>query len=189
MDLYEVIRGRRAIRRYRPEAVQSELIHRILTAAEWAPSGRNEQAREYLVVSGEKFRQMAAAYYQAAEIYTREWKDQSRRPPFLAFARNFGGAPLIVVVLTELRADPLERKMVLESASAAMQNLHLAAFAEGLGSCWMTGPLQNESVIREILGIPEEKEIVALMPVGYPAETPRPPSRRDPELSVKVRWV
>ncbi|MDD3023970.1 MAG: nitroreductase family protein, partial [Syntrophomonadaceae bacterium] len=67
--------------------------------------------------------------------------------------------------------------------------LLLAACAEGLGTCWMTGPLQDEAGIRKILDIGDDKELVALTPIGYPDMTPAAPDRVDPELKAKIRWV
>jgi nitroreductase len=79
--------------------------------------------------------------------------------------------------------------MVLESVAASFQNLLLAATAEHLGTCWMTGPLAKQKDIHAILDIPETKEIAAVTPVGYPDERPNPVSRKDAALQEKVRWV
>lgn len=87
------------------------------------------------------------------------------------------------------RYSPALRKANLESASAAMENLLLAATALGLGTCWMTGPLRDEQALRGILAIPEVKEIVAVTPLGYPQGTPNDQPRLDPALKQKVWWV
>jgi nitroreductase len=65
----------------------------------------------------------------------------------------------------------------------------LAATALGLGSCWMTGPLEGEKYLHMVLEIPDNKEIVAISPIGYPAATPKPRLRLDPDLTRKVRWL
>jgi len=189
MDFYEVIHSRRAIRKYKADMVPRETILKILDAANWAPSGMNMQQWEFIVVSGEKKKEMGESYGRFAEVYTADWEDAARKAAFLQFARSFGGAPIIVVALTSGSKDETTRKMHLESVSAAFENLLLAACAEGLGSCWMTGPLRDEASIRRILEIPEDREIVALTPIGYPDMKAEPPARLDPELKNKVRWV
>lgn len=188
MEFFEVVHRRRSIRRYKPDPVPKETLLKILDAANWAPSGMNRQQWEFIVVSGEKKKEMGESYGKVAEAYTAKWEPE-RRQRFLEFARTYGGAPVVVVALTPASDQPGIRKMNLESVSAAMENLLLAACPEGLGSCWMTGPLMDEEGLRRILDIPPEKEIVAVTPLGYAAETPAPPPRQDPELKTKVRWV
>ncbi|HOV43167.1 MAG TPA: nitroreductase family protein [Syntrophothermus lipocalidus] len=189
MEFYEVIHSRRAVRQYRPDPVPKEVLQRILDAANWAPSGMNRQQWYFVVASGEKKKALGASYAKIAERYTARWDDAERRKQFIEFAQTYGGAPVVIVALTDAAGDPATRKMNLESVSAAFENLLLAACAEGLGSCWMTGPLQDEASLRQILNIPDDKEIVAVTPIGYPAFQPPAPPRLDPELKEKVLWV
>lgn len=189
MDFYEVVYSRRAIRKYKPDMVPRKTLLKIFNAANWAPSGMNMQQWEFIVVAGPKKDQMGESYARFAEIYTADWEDQARKEMFLKFARDFGGSPLLIVALTKASKQDSMRKMHLESVSASFENLLLAACAEGLGSCWMTGPLQDEASIREILDIGDDKEIVALTPLGYPDMSPVAPERVDPELKSKIIWV
>lgn len=189
MDFYEVIHSRRAIRKYKADMVPRETILKILDAANWAPSGKNMQQWEFIIVSGEKKKTLGEMYGRFAEIYTADWKDEAGKASFMQFAASYGGAPIIIVALTEASEHDVIRKMNLESVSAAFQNLLLAACAEGLGTCWMTGPLNDEADIRRILDIPADREIVALTPLGYPDMKAEPPARIDPELKNKLRWV
>lgn len=188
MEFYEVIHTRRAIRQYNSDPVPREILMKILDAANWAPSGMNLQQWEFIVVTGAKVKELGQSYAKIGEAYTADWEEQ-RRNMFLTFARDFGGAPVLIYALTEAAEQPTIRKMHLESVSAAFANLLLAARAEGLGSCWMTGPLQDEPAIRRMLEIPADKEIVAITPIGYPAMNPPPPERLDPELKNKIRWI
>ena len=188
MEFFEVIKNRRAVRKFKPDVVSKEDIIKILDAGNWAPSGRNMQQWEFIVVSGEKKSEIGESYAAIAAGYTADW-EASARESFIRYAKTYGGAPYIIVVLTDTSEVPGIRKMHLESGSAAMENIVLAARALGLGTCWMTGPLQDEKSLRRILDIPEDKEIVAVTPLGYPVEFPPAPDRIDPELSQKVRWV
>lgn len=188
MEFFDVVRSRRAVRAYKPDPVDKEDVLKILEAANWAPSGMNKQQWEFLVVTGEKKAELGVSYKIIAEKYTRDWEEAAKQN-FINYAATYGGAPVVIVVLTEASTVDGIRKMHLQSASAAMENLVLAARALGLGTCWMTGPLQDEKNIRAVLNIPEECEIVCVTPLGYPAEEPEPPARLDPDLSQKVRWL
>ncbi|MGE5454684.1 MAG: nitroreductase family protein, partial [Methylocystaceae bacterium] len=160
MDFFEVVYNRRSVRQFRSDPVDKEVVLKILDAANWAPTGMRMQQWEFIVVTGEKKQQLGDSYGIIGEAYAKDW-DQASRDAFVEYARTYGGAPMIVVVLTEASDISPIRKMHLESASAAMENLVLAARALELGTCWMTGPLQDNETIRNILDIPMDKEIVA----------------------------
>ncbi len=182
------------MRQYRPDTVKKEDVHAVLDAANWAPSGMNRQPWEFVVVTGKKIREMGVSYQKVSEEYTKNWnlspmRGSLTREEFIRFAGTYGDAPVVIVVLTDTNDSPDLRKANLESASAAMENLLLAATALGLGTCWMTGPLRDEKVLRNLLAIPDDKEIVAITPLGYPQGMPKDQPRLDPELERKVRWV
>lgn len=107
----------------------------------------------------------------------------------MAYARTYGGAPLIIVVLAAADPNPMANKMHLETGCAAMENIMLAATALGLGTCWMTGPLQDEATLRTVLEIPESQQIVAVTPLGHPLAWPDPPQFPEPDFTRKIRWV
>jgi len=195
MDVFEAIRTRRAVRRYRHDPVSREDIRTILDAANRAPSAMNRQQWEFVVVTGKKIGEMGESFKKIIEEYTKDWQasrmrgSSFTREEFVRFAETYGGAPVVIVVLTDIADTRDFQRANLESASAAMQNLLLAATALGLRTCWMTGPLQDEKALRRILEIPKEKEIVAVTPLGYAAEKPEEPPRLDPALDRKVHWV
>jgi len=195
MELFEAIHARRAVRKYRPGPVPEEEIKMILDAANQAPSAMNLQQWEFVVVTRkETIHQMGASYRAIVEEFTRNWdpsplRGSLSREEFVRFAESYGGAPVVIVVLTDTADAENFRKANLESASAATENLLLAATALGLGTCWMTGPLQDGKALRRILAIPDTKELVAVTPLGYPDVVPPAPARIDPDLVQKVRWV
>jgi nitroreductase len=194
MNVIEAIHQRRAVRQYRPDPVKNEDIRTVLDAANWAPSAMNRQQWEFVVVTGKKLLEMGVSYRAIIEEYTKNWdpsplRGSLTREEFIRFAGSYGGAPVVIVVLTDTDENPDLRKANIESASAAMENLLLAATAVGLGTCWMTGPLRGEAALRRILAIPDNKEIVAVTPLGYPQGVPKAQPRLDPALERKVRWV
>jgi nitroreductase len=194
LEFFEVINKRRSIRKYKPDPVNKEDILRILDTANWAPSALDLQPWEFLVVSGDRKNKLGNNYGKIVDDYTKDWdaapdKAFMPRNEFIQFANVYGGAPVILVVLTEASNDPNYQKAYLESSSAAMENILLAATALGLGGCWMLGPLEDEKYLRQMLEIPNNKEIVALTPLGYPAVIPKPRPRKDPDLTQKVTWL
>jgi len=195
MELFEAIRSRRAVRQYRSDPVRKEDILTIIDAANRAPSAMNLQQWEFIVVTDrDTLRKMGASYRAIVGEFTRNWdpspmRGSLSREEFIRFAESYGGAPAVIVALTDAADNDDLRRANLESASAAMENLLLAATALGLGTCWMTGPLRDEKALRRILAVPDDRELVAVTPLGYPAEIPPTPARVDPELRQKVRWV
>jgi nitroreductase len=194
MDVTEAIKKRRAVRQYRPDPVSRAEILAVLDAANHAPSGINRQPWEFVVVTGKKIAEMGASYRSTLDEYLAYWdqspmRDFITRDGFIRFSETFGGAPVVIVVLIPIDEKTNLRKADLESASAALENLLLAATALGLGTCWMTGPLRDEKTLRRILSIPDDREIVAVTPLGYPAKVPAAPPRVDPTLERKVRWA
>lgn len=191
MNLYQAIRERRSIRKFKADLVPRNLVLKVLDAANWAPSGVNLQQWKFYVVAGEKRDQIAASYGKLTEKnYPPAAERTAQQTEFLNWAKTYGGAPLIIVATMPYDAEqPRRYKMHLESVSAAFQNLLLAAHAEGLGTCWMTGPLGDEATLNSILDLPKNEEIVALTPLGYPDQVVEDKPRHDPSLTEKVVWV
>ena len=172
MDLEEAIRKRRSVRAFRRETVSDKVLDEILELANWAPSAGNLQARDFVVVRQESTR---AALARAA-------LDQ----PCLA------EAPIVVVVCANARrigeygARGRDLYMI-QDAAAATQNLLLAAHAAGLGTVWIGA--FDEGGVRQILGLPPAVRPLALIPLGYPAEAPKPPDRLPhTEVVHRERW-
>jgi nitroreductase len=162
MDVLEAIKGRRSIRAFKSQNVSAEIIEKLVDAARWAPSAGNIQPWEFIIVRKPEIKRRLA---EAAlgETFIEE-------------------APVVIVVCAnENRSSQgygIRGKTLycIQDTAAAIQNIHLAAYSLGLGTCWI-GAFREEEA-REILNIPHEVRPVAIIPVGYPAESPSPPSRR-----------
>jgi nitroreductase len=76
----------------------------------------------------------------------------------------------------------------LSDSAAAIENLLLAAWDKGLGTCWLTGPLKARAdQIAVFLGVPQDRELVAIVTLGYPDhQTPMPPKK---DIAQKTRWI
>ncbi|UCH77878.1 MAG: nitroreductase family protein [Candidatus Coatesbacteria bacterium] len=169
MEVFETIRTRRSIRRFRPDPLSRAQIERLLEAARWAPSAGNLQPWIFVVVTSPEVRaELAAAAY-----------DQE----FVA------EAPAVVGVAAALAATAPyggrgRELYCLQDTAAAVQNVLLAAHEMGLGTCWVGA--FDEAAVARALGLGAEERPVALIPVGLPAQSGRSGRR---ELSDVVRWI
>lgn len=180
-NIFEAITGRRSIRKYKADPVSRELVIKLVEAANWAPSGMNEQAWTFYAVAGDKVEALREIGRQVINL--RMPPEAERTEEQKAFAHwygTLGEAPVAIVACCPKSEDAPRRKMLLESAAAAFQNLLLAAAAEGLGTCWMTGLLAKQDQIYQMLDIPADKEIVAITPLGFPEGQPEAPVRKLP---------
>jgi len=165
MDVFEAIRARRSVRRFKPDEVPDELVDKVLEAARWAPSAGNCQGRDLIVVrdAGVKRELCEAALNQ----------------------RFIEDAPLNIVVCANARRSAQRygyrgRELYcLLDAAASAQNILLAVHAVGLGACWIGA--FNDGRVKNALNLPEWLRPVAIIPVGYPDETPW----TTPRLSLK----
>jgi nitroreductase len=158
MDFMSVVRKRRSIRRYQDQRVEPAKVETLVEAALRAPSSRGTNSWRFIVVDDPA---MLEKLSRAREAGSGQLKN----------------APLAIVVC----ANPEESSVWVEDASIAGAFLLLAAEALGLGGCWiqvrerMHGEGKtSEAYIAEILGIPKEIRVEAIISLGYPAETKKP---------------
>jgi len=173
MDIFEVIRERRSIRKYRQTPVEAEKLEQVLEAARRAPSWKNGQCWRFLVVDDPQRR---AALLQAFP---------EENPGYRAIAT----APLAIVVCADPAESGVENGIAyyIADAAIAFEHLCLAAHALGLGSCWMGW--FDEGAIRAALGIPETIRVIGITPLGYPDQEPKPrPRKALAEIVFYNRW-
>ncbi len=174
MELYEVLKTRRSVRKYRPDPVPEDKLRRILEAARVAPSWSNLQCWKFIIVRDSGRRA------ELAESMPE--KNPARR----AVGET---APLVLV----LCANPSEsgrqdgKDYYLLDAGLAMQQLMLAAHAEELGTCWVAW--FDENRVRESCSVPPEHRVVALTPLGYPEKQPSEKPRKElGEIVCSEKW-
>ncbi len=188
MDIFTAIRERRSCRNYLNRPVEEEKLQAILEAGRWAPSVMNLQPwRFYVVRSPERKDRLKAACYETLQkiFQASNWKWVSK------FSLEFmTEAPIIIVVAgdpSRTGADqflPGRGTGYAFSCCAAVQNIHLAAHARGLGSLWFT--LYETDRVKQILNIPPELDVVSLIVLGYPVEPATPAKRKPLEEMVTI---
>lgn len=180
MDLYEAIKGRRSIRRFKPDPVPMEVLERIFEMAIWAPSGMNLQNWHFVVITGERKEALVGLASKGYDYIEPVLKEVfADKLPVVESTKKFfkrlGGAPVLALAYYEPTKERPETSI--QSVAAAIQNLLLSAYSEGLGACWMTGPVHVADQINEFLSI-RNKVLVAIIPIGYPDESPPFPKRK-----------
>jgi nitroreductase len=187
MDLYEAIHNRRSHRLYRPEMPPREALERVVDAGLWAPSGMNTQCWDIAVLAGKPRDELVGlinlSIAKIVPIMQQTGVTEKSQQRVVAFFKNLGGAPVIIAV-TIWKWDDAPGAGNFQSGSAMMQNMLLAAHAEGLGTCWMTAGSLVEKEVLEYLG-KTDQQLLAITPIGYSAKEPPVVPRKPRE----VRWL
>ena len=197
IGLFEAIYTQRALRRLKPDPVPDELLHKVIEAATKAPSGSNAQDWRFLVIRDPGIKEKVAQFYKRAwdEIFGA----RAARPEQLGnrirssaqhLAEHMAEAPVLILVCVQHHGGP-SRMVRGASIYPAVQNLLLAARGLGLGSVLTTLHKRYEDEIKRLLGIPENVETAALLPLGLPSPGVKyGPNKRKPvqEVTYYNQW-
>jgi 5,6-dimethylbenzimidazole synthase len=189
MDVFEAMEERRSCRNFLPDPVDEDTLLKILRAGAWAPSPMNAQPWEFVVVTNDEvkgalFSEADARRKWGLEVSGWKWLEGYR----VDFLKS---APVIIAVVGDPKKTGLDSFLqeggvgYQHACAAAIQNIHLAAHASGLGSLWFT--LFDRKEVRKILEIPEDKTPLALICLGKPAKVPPHIPRK--EVAEKARFL
>lgn len=171
MELLELMKQRRSIRKYTEERICTEDLEKILQAGMLSASGRSRQPWEFIVVREKAtLEQMVACRTSGAQMLE--------------------GADTAIVVI----ADPEKTDVWVEDCSIVMANMHLMAHSLGIGSCWIQGRLREakdgrltEEYLRSILNYPENYKLQAILSLGMPNEQKAPTELENLPVE-KIHW-
>ena len=149
MSIVDSILSRRSVRKYENKEIPQEVINQILEAGRHAPSAVNKQPIRFVVVKdGEIAKNFSSA------LFNRFIKDAS----------------MVIVGCANVKSL-LTGKWAIIDTTIALQNMVIAAWSLGVGSCWIGA--FDEGKVKQLLKIPEKWKVVALVTFGYPAEQPK----------------
>ncbi len=188
MLLEEAIQGRRSIGRVKMDPVPREEIEKLLDAAVWAPSHFNTQPWKFIVMSGEGRSALGNGYAKVAaaqlpDLSGEELEDRLAKERTKAFR-----SPVVIAAVCSPSDDP--RAVLAEEIAAAhcaVQNLLLAAHANGLGAVWRSGDPMYHPAMKEAFSLSEAEQLVGLLFIGYPDMT-APAAKRTPAAE-KTVWL
>lgn len=187
MDTLEAIAQRRSVRKYADRPISEADLDTILRSALAAPSGLNLQPWYFVAVkSPKKRRELLQVMDEVSTKIAGELEQRFAKHPEVAaetrqFIRTLGNAPVILLAFM-LKDDYQDKKTVLQSVSAAVENALLAARSLGIGSCWLTAAEQTgyNDAIRDRFA-PGKGDMVAMVSLGWPESEnwPRAVARKD----------
>ena len=141
MNVYECLKDRRTVRAFKPTHVPEETLTKILDAARWAPSSRNQQPWHLVVVKNrETLRQLGQIASTGAFI---------------------AESPLAIAVVMD-HADQPEM-----DSGRALQQMEIMAWSEGLGTCFVTLTDDEREKVLRLLKIPADMDLITVLPFGY----------------------
>jgi nitroreductase len=196
-DLAELIKSRRSIRAWQDKPVPEDILLQAIELATWAPNAGNSQNWHfYLILNRKTINNIADAVQANAQIAA-SWPEAQKSDitgGYLQRVALFRSAPAAITVAVKQYSSPIDQLLAVrekidpaarqmrewrntanskvQSVSSAIANLLLVLHQMGLGALWMTGPMQAKGDIEKILNVPDGEDLIAFIPVGYPAESP-----------------
>ncbi len=190
MDIFKIIKSRKTVRKYTDKPIRAKVLNKIVEAGIWGPSVHGMQPWEFIIIKNSK----------TIDLLSKEIRQKADRI-FVGYnfilrsaATTISNANVLIAIYNRANVQKVMGKMgrryqttaratEMQSIAAAIQNMILAAEVQGIGSCWMTLPLLCEKQINKIVNT--EKELVALLTLGYPSQKTKRSKRKDEKISVR----
>lgn len=146
-QVLELIKSRRSVRRFGNEPVSDQALAQVLEAGRWAPSGMNNQPWRFVVV--------------------RDPAVKDRLAPLTRYGKVIQGASVLICCFSHLPSMYNQIKDH-QSIGACLQNMLLMAHGAGLGAVWLGEILKSAVQVRQVLGLGQEMELMAVLALGHP---------------------
>jgi nitroreductase len=198
-DLEKLIKGRRSVRQWKKQEVPDELLRKAVELATWAPNGGNYQGWRFVIVKKkETIEKMANAVQSVADKIASwpeamSWQEEVNR--YRKNASFFRNAPVCIGVFSGGYQSPMDKVLVaresfdreakeilgfrksaptaIQSGAAAVTTMLLVFHQMGLGAVWLVSPIQAKKEIEAILKVSSNMDLICLIAVGYPDESPQ----------------
>ncbi|MFO7662653.1 MAG: nitroreductase [Chloroflexota bacterium] len=169
----DAIRSRRSISKFLPEPVPIADLKQVLAAGTWAPNHHLNEPWRFIII-GPHVRQRLAERYADLRVERIPVEAVDRRLRVREEnIRKFTGIPVIVAVATMQKGDEQQRREDYAATCCAMQNIQLAAWAEGIGMKWSTNAITRDLLAYELLELdPQRFYIIGFLYAGFPADVP-----------------
>ncbi|MBI5100116.1 MAG: nitroreductase [Nitrospirae bacterium] len=166
MDIFEIIKTRRSIRKFSDEPVSDEIIDKIIEAGTWAPSGLNNQPWKFAIIRNNELKTKISTLTRYYRIV-------------------LNANTLIAVFLDN--SLTYDRTKDCQAIGACIQNMLLAIHSIGLGAVWLGEILKNKDKVLELLVGSRELELMAIIAFGHPAEKGGKGMRKDAAQTIIIR--
>jgi len=198
-DLENLIKGRRSVRQWKKQEVPDEFLKKAVELATWAPNGGNYQGWRFIIVKQKEMIEKLANAVQSVADKIASWpeavswqEDVDRYRKNASFFRN---APVCIGVFSGVYQSPMDKVLIaresfdreakeilgfrrsaptaVQSVAAAVTTMLLVFQQMGLGAVWLVSPIQAKKEIEAILKVPSNIDLICLIAVGYPDESPQ----------------
>ncbi len=163
MDIFELIRTRRSIRKFTDKPVPDNIIETTIEAGTWAPSGKNNQPWKFAVIKDRELKAEVSGLTHYSKIVL--------------------SANALIAVFLDNSAS-YDRTKDSQAIGACIQNMLLYIHSSGLGAVWLGEILKNKDKILTLVNGPEDYELMAVIAIGYPAEEKGEGHRNTPAKSI-----
>jgi len=157
LNIIDIIKSRRSIRKFTSEPVSEELVETILEAGRWAPSGLNNQPWRFAVIRDAGLRQAISELTHYSKIVM--------------------AAQVLITVFLDTEKS-YHREKDIQAIGACLQNMLLEAHSLGLGTVWLGEIIRSNEQIKAILGLTSELDLMAVVALGHPDERPKSVKRK-----------
>ena len=157
MNIIDIIKSRRSIRKFTSEPVSEELVETILEAGRWAPSGLNNQPWRFAVIRDAGLRQAISELTHYSKIVL--------------------AAEVLIAVFLDTEKS-YHREKDIQAIGACLENMLLEAHSLGLGAVWLGEIIRSNEQIKALLGLGKEFDLMAVVALGYPDEKPKNVKRK-----------
>ncbi len=172
MEVLEAITSRRSVFKFKPDPVPIETIQRVFSYGIWAPNHHLTEPWRFIVLGTETKEKLAQRYSEIQRAKAADSADDEARQALAdAGYKKFHSKPTIVAVSCNQDGDEVQNREDYAAACCAMQNVALAAWSEGIGMQWSTGPITLEDDTYDLLGVDKDREyIIGFFYTGFPEE-------------------
>lgn len=191
MDITELVKSRRSIRRFKSTKVSREFMNAILDLARWSPSAHNAQPWRIIVIDNDEVKKRLVAKMGEAWLFDMLKdgvpKEEAEKIVKVESLDRITKSPIVIIACLTMvdmhkyldaRRRKAEYLMATQSVAAYIQTLLLLAHHYGLGACWICAPLFCQKTVKEVLRLPEEFEPQSMIILGYADEKPQPTPRK-----------
>lgn len=185
MNVIDCIRTRRSVRKYKSDPIELSVLEEVMEAATFAPSAINLQPWYYVVIqSPEKMEEMRGIMREVQAKFRPVLEERFPKHPNVVtdtsnFHNTLGNAPACILSFA-LKEDYADPEGVTQSVSASVENLMVAAWSKGLGTCWMNAA-RHMGFGEELRArfAPDKGQFMGAIAIGYPEAEGKAPPRKD----------
>ncbi|HTX90218.1 MAG TPA: nitroreductase [Anaerolineales bacterium] len=184
MDALEAILTRHSVAKVKPDPVSRELIEKLLNAAVQAPNHYRVRPWRFVVLTGAARESLGKIMAESLKKLNPELPDSALEIEKAKPLR----APVLIAVGVDKPAEP--KVLPLENicaTAAAVENILVAANAEGLGAMWRTGPAARDPEVKKFLGFETDQELLSFVYIGYPDM--EAPAAERPSFEDRTVWM